>query len=289
MERQSKANSNTWQAWYYKAACSILAVCLFAACKTSAGGAGGSGAELMKSEEAFFASVLDHTFRFNTLSAPVKIDIKGPQKEMRAKAQLKIICDDRIQLSVQPFLGIEVFRIELTNDSVKILDRMNKRYLAESYGEMKGKTDIDFNFHNLQSLFTNNIFIPGERRLSSKQLRRFRITKDSGAGNLKIKDQTGLFYTFTTGKEEELLSTSINDRHENHTLTWDYSDFQMIEKQRFPLRMKAGLTSDRKMQGTVTLTFSTPEIDRPLKTDFTIPSGYTRVTFSQIIKSLDLQ
>jgi hypothetical protein len=281
-------NSNGRQALYYKALGGVLAVCLFAACKSVAGRTG-SGAGIMKSEEAFFASVLDHTFRFNTLSAPVKIEFEGAQKEMRAKAQLKIICDDRIQLSVQPFLGIEVFRAELTGDSVKILDRMNKRYLAESYEEMKGETKIDFNFHNLQSLFTNSIFIPGESRISSGQARRFRITKDKDAGSLKIKDETGLFYTFTAGREEELLSTSINDRQENHKLTWEYSDFRTIEKQRFPFKMKAGLTSDRKTRGTVTFTFSTPEIDRPLKADFTVPSGYARITFSQLLKSLDIQ
>jgi hypothetical protein len=200
-----------------------------------------------------------------------------------------MIYGDRIQLSIQPFLGIEVFRIELTNDSVKILDRMNKRYMTESYEEMKGETKIDFNFHNLQSLFTNNIFIPGESSISSKQMRRFRITKDKYAANLKIKDETGMFYTFTADGDEKLLSTLINDKAENYRLTWNYSDFQTIDKQRFPFKMKAGLTSDKKTQGIVTLTFSNLEIDHPLKADFNIPSGYTRVTFPQIIKTLDIQ
>ncbi len=289
MERQLIPNSNIWQTLYYKTTlCGVLFVCLFATCKSPAG-VTGSGTAIIKSEEVFFASVLDHRFRFNTLSARIKIDFKGPQKEMSARAQLKMICDDRIQLSIQPFLGIEMFRVELTHDSVKVLDRMNKRYMAESYDDMKGKTKIDFNFHNLQSLFTNNIFIPGESNISSGQLRRFRIIKDKYAANLKIKDENGMFYTFTAGEDEKLLSTSINDKHENHKLTWNYSDFQTIEKQRFPFKMKAGLTSDQKTQGIVTLTFSTPEVDRPMKADFTIPSEYTRVTFSQIIKLLDTQ
>lgn len=288
MERQllKPKRNNIRNTLYYKIVCGVLFLYLFAACKSSTG-ITGSGTAIMKSEEAFFISVLDQRFRFNTLSARIKVDFEGAQKEMSTRAQLKMICDDRIQLSVQPFLGIEVFRVELTRDSIKILDRMNKRYMTESYEKMKGKTMIDFNFHNLQSLFTNNIFIPGESDISSGQFRRFRITKDTYASNLKIKDETGMFYTFMADGDEKLLSTFINDQNENHKLTWIYSDFQTIENQRFPFTMKAGLTSDQKTQGTVTLTFSTPEIDRPMKTDFTIPSGYTRVTFSQIIKSLD--
>jgi hypothetical protein len=289
MERQVKTNGNIRQALYHKTVCGVLALCLFAACKSSAGITAGSDAEIRKSEEAFLASVANRTFRFHTLSARIKIDFRDAQKEMSVKAQLKMIRNDRIQLSVQPFLGIEVFRAELTDDSIKILDRMNKRYLAESYEDMKGETNMDFNFYNLQSLFTNNIFIPGESRLSSGQLRRFRITSDKDAVHLKIKDEADILYTFTVDGDEKLLATLIDDRYENHSLTWKYSDFQTTGKQRFPYKMEAGLTSGRKTRGVVTLTFSAPEIDRPLNTDFTVPPGYRRVTFPQIIKLLDIQ
>ena len=288
MEKKVKQKNSIRQTLFYKTLCGVLVICLFATCKSSTGVAG-SATEIMKSEEAFFASVVDHAFRFNTLSARIKLEVKGPQKDMSSRAQLKILHNDRIQLSIQPLLGIEVFRIELTNDSVKVLDRMNKRYMAESYEDMKGKTKIDFNFHNLQSLFTNNIFIPGESNISSRQSRRFRMAMDQYAVNLKIKDKAGMFYTFTADGDDKLLSTSINDKSENHILTWDYSDFQTIDKQRFPFKMKAGFTSDKKTQGGVTLTFSDATINRPPKADFNIPSGYTRVTFSQLIKSLNNQ
>jgi outer membrane biogenesis lipoprotein LolB len=258
-------------------------------CKTSAGGVAGSGAEIRKSEVAFFTSVVDHSFRFNTLSARIKLDFKSPQKEMSARAQLKMIYDDRMQISIQPFLGIEVFRIELTRDSIKILDRMNKRYLAENYKKLKNKTLFDFNFHNLQALFTNNLFIPGESGVSSGQMRRFQITKDQYTAQLKIKDAADLFYTFTADGEEKLCSTSIRDKAEKYSLTWDYSDFQEVGKQQFPFKMKAGLISDQQTQGSVSFSFFDAVIDNPLKTDFHIPAEYTRVTFSQILKLLDKQ
>jgi hypothetical protein len=260
---------------------------LWAGCKTSVTGGGVSGAEILKSDEAFFASVLDHTFRFNTLSARIKLEFESPQKEMSARAQLKIIRDDRIQVSIQPFLGIEAFRLELTNDSVKLLDRLNKYYMAESYEDMKGHAFSGFNFYNLQSLFTNNLFIPGESDVSPKQIRRFRITKGRHVANLKITDEAGMFYTFTADGDEKLLSASIRDKAEKYRLTWDYSDFQTVGKQRFPFKMKAGLTSGEQAQGTVTLTFSDAAVNNPLKTDFTVPAGYTQVTFLQIIKSLE--
>ena len=146
-------NSNIW-----KILCGIGLVFWLAACKSPAGTVV-TDIGIMKTEEAFFSSVLERSFRFNTLSARLRLDFTGQQQEFSSRVQLKMIYNDRMQLSFLPFLGIEVFRIELTDDSVKILDRMNKRYMVDTYDNIKGKTDIDFNFRNLQALFTNQMFV----------------------------------------------------------------------------------------------------------------------------------
>ena len=269
----------------WKLLCGVLIAFLFAACKTPVGTAT-TNAEIMKTEEAFFSSVLDHTFRFNTLSARLKLDFAGQQQEFSSTVLLKMIYNDRLQLSIRPILGIEVFRIEITNDSVKILDRMNKRYMIDSYDNLRGKTDIDFNFRNLQALFTNQMFVPGESDISSKHFRRFRMTKNNNFAILKLRDNNGIYYTFTANADEKLMSTNIEDTSGNQSLTWNYNDFQTINRQLFPMKMTAQLSNDNKALGTAILTFSSPEINNPLKTDFDIPSGYERVTSEQIIKLL---
>ena len=241
----------------------------------------------MKTEEAYFSSVLDHSFRFNTLSARMRLEFIGQQQEFSSRVQLKMIYNDRMQLSFLPILGIEVFRIEITDDSVKILDRMNKRYMVESYDNIKGKTDIDFNFRNLQALFTNQVFVPGESDISVKHFRHFRMTKDGNFAKLKLRDKNGIFYTFTADANEILLSTNIENTSDNQLLTWDYNNFQSINRQQFPLKMTARLSGSNRMQGTAVLTFSTPEVNSPIKADFNIPSGYEKVTLDQIIKLLE--
>lgn len=80
---------------------------------------------------------------------------------MSSRVDMKMVKDSAFQLSVQPFLGIEIFRIELSRDTIKVVDRMNKRYMIENYSNLQGQTPIEFNFYNLQALFTNHLFIPG--------------------------------------------------------------------------------------------------------------------------------
>jgi len=275
-----KLDSNIW-----KILCGVIIICLFEACKSPAGTAT-SSTGIMKTEEAFFASILENTLQFNTLSARMKLELTSPQQEVSSRINLKMIRNDRMQLSIQPFLGIEVFRIEVTNDSIKIVDRMNKCYMVDSYDNLKGETVIDFNFQNLQALFTNQMFVPGENNISPKHFGRFRMTKENNSAELKLKDRNGIFYTFKAGANEKLLSTNIENTSNNQTLSWDYNDFQTVNKQQFPLKMTARLSEGNKIQGTATLTFSSTEIDSPLKTDFIIPNGYERVTSEEIIKLL---
>jgi len=271
--------------YIWKILCGVGLVFLLAACKSPATTVV-TNTGIMKTEEAYFSSVLDRSFRFNTLSARMKLEFTGGQQEFSSRVQLKMIYNDRMQLSFLPILGIEAFRIELTDDSVKFLDRLNKRYMVDSYDNIKGKTDIDFNFRNLQALFTNQVFVPGESDISMKHFRRFRMTKDDNLAKLRLKGNNGISYTFTADADEKLLSTDIENTSDNQLLTWDYNDFQLINRQQFPLKMKARLSGNNKTQGTVVLTFSTPEVNSPIKADFNIPSGYERVTLDQIINLL---
>ena len=243
----------------------------------------------MKTEEAFFASVLDNTFRFNTLSARLKLELSDRQQELSSRAHLKMIRNDRLQLSIQPLFGVEAFRIEITVDSVKILDRINKHYMVDSYDNLKGETEIDFNFQNLQALFTNQLFVPGESNISTSHYRRFRMTKENNSAELKFKDKNGIFYSFMADSNEKILSINIEDISNNHILTWKYQDFRIVNNQQFPLKMTAYLSEGGLIQGTAILNFSTPVVDSPLKVDFNIPSGYKRVSSEQIIKLLRQQ
>ena len=272
-------NSNRW-----KILSIVILACLLAGCKSRIATTT-SSAEIMKTEEAFFSSLLNHAFRFNTFSARINLEFSGLQQEFSSRAQLKLIRNDRLQISVQPLLGIEMFRIEITDDSIKILDRMNKRYVTDSYTHLKSSMDVNFNFQNLQALLTNQLFIPGEKQVSTQHYRQFRITKKGSSAELQLNDRNNSFFTFFADGNERLLSTAIENRQYEQLLTWDYSQFQPIGGQPFPMKMNVRLSSEGHTQGITTLTFSAPDVNQPLTLDFRIPSGFNRVTLEQIINS----
>jgi hypothetical protein len=249
-----------------------------------------SSNEILKTEEVFFSSVLDNSLYFNTLSARLNLELTTPNKKLSSRAALKMRNDTVIQISVQPLLGIEAFKIELTKDSIKLIDRLNKRYISENYERIKREMAIDFNFNNLQALLSNSLFMPGKEYLTSKEFKLFRYTSHSGKdAEFSIEDAMGLIYRFIADSEEKLCLTTVRNNSGTITLKWKYDDFQNIGNKRFPMKMTINLRLSEENRGDVTLLFSDPEINTRITTDFKIPAGYRQVTFSQIIKSLEIK
>lgn len=239
-----------------------------------------------KMQSEFFEAMEEQAFRFNTMTARINVELKGTEKDMSSRVDLKMVKDSAFQLSFQPFLGIEMFRAEFTTDSVKIIDRMNKRYVAERYEDMKGQMPLELNFYNLQALFTNHIFLPGQQTISKEQFKRFRLIQEGATAELRIKDSFGLLYSFFADGEEKLLSTHITDSSERYALKWDYSDFRVTDGQVFPQLMNINILSHGISQGSVAMRFSHVQTDQPLALELSIPAKYKHITFAQILKSI---
>lgn len=240
----------------------------------------------IKGHNEFLALIQEQAFRFNTLSARLNVDLDMPGSSLSSRVDLKMVKDSAFQLSVQPFLGIEVFRLELSVDSVKVIDRMNKRYVADNYANLKGQTPIEFNFYNLQALFTNQLFLPGQQEISPRQYNRFKLKQDGPVAEIKVKDAMGLFYTFMADGEEKILSTTISDPSDKYVLQWDYADFRISGGKSFPMRMKADIKADGVSKGGITIAYSRLMKDIPVNMEFSIPSKYKKMTLEQVIKSL---
>lgn len=265
--------------------CGGLLLSMLTGCKSSkkVGAVESGGA---KAHNEFFQSMEDQSFRFRTLTARLNVDLDIPGKQMSSRVDMKMVKDSAFQLSVQPFLGIEIFRIELSKDSIKVVDRMNKRYMIENYSNLQGQTPIEFNFYNLQALFTNHLFIPGEQGVSRKHYNRFKLNQEGPMAEIRTKDAMGLFYTFKADGEEKLLSTYVADPSDRYALQWLYTDFRLVDQQPFPMLMDVQVLADGVSQGGIAFRFSRIQTNVPLKLDFSIPSKYKRITFAQIIKSI---
>lgn len=258
---------------------------LFTGCKSSQKVATVKAGEA-KAQIDFFESMLQQDLEFNTLSARMNVDLNLPGKELSSRVDLKMVKDSAFTLSVQPILGIEMFRIEINRDSVKIIDRMNRRYVAENHINMRGQTPVGFGFYNLQALFINHIFLPGEQSISPAQYNRFQLKQEGSMAEVRTKDRAGLLYTFMADGEEKLLSTYVANSSESFALQWVYENFVMTEGQPFPMLMDVKMFRDGSVAGGIKMHFNRVQLDVPVQIDTPLPEKYKRITLDDILKSL---
>jgi hypothetical protein len=263
----------------------VFLVFLLAGCKTSTkiGTADVAG---VKAHADFFDSMRKQAFQYETFSARTNVELDAANKSFSSRVDIKMVRDSALQLSVQPLLGIELFRAEFTREGITIIDRMNKRYVSESYAALKGKLPVTFNYYNLQALFSNHLFIPGEQEITRKQYNRFKLKQEGSAAEIRIKDAMQLLYTFLADGEEKLLSTCVTDNSEQYALQWLYTDFRMADGQPFPMLMDVRLLDNGSPAGQMKIYFSKIRTNTPVKIDTSIPDKYMRVTFAQIVKGL---
>lgn len=82
-------------------------------------------------------SVSKHTTtRYQTMTQRAQVTMQLDQHQYTLGCTMRNWHDELIVLSVQPMLGIEMVRIEATQDSIWVFDKMNRRYAAMDYASI---------------------------------------------------------------------------------------------------------------------------------------------------------
>src|SRR5208283_696073 len=92
----------------------------------------------------------------NWLIAKFSADYKNKGQKNSFNGQIRIRKDSVIWVSFSPALGIEVFRMMLTQDSVKFINRMNNTYFAGDYNYVNQYLNTNIDYDILQSFLTGN-------------------------------------------------------------------------------------------------------------------------------------
>ena len=126
----------------------------------------------------------------------------------RVSGTLRIKKGEVIQMSIAPLLGIEVARAEISPNGILVIDRMNKRYVEVSFAEVKALAKADLDFHTLQALFLNELFLPGKDDLTARDASSFRVEPEAEGIWLNVKRAKRFGYHFLTEAPEALLKES---------------------------------------------------------------------------------
>ncbi len=266
--------------------CWVMMLMLMASCSSTKMLKKSSAIEGM-SEKEYLEHVISNAGGWDALTGKISlaIDLEG-KGATKVNGTLRIKKGEVIQLSIAPFLGIEVARAEISPEGILVIDRMNKRYVNVSFRELKSLVRADLDFHTLQALFLNELFLPGNGDLTVRDVSAFRVEQELDGVWLEVKRAKRFSYQFLTQAPEALLKESrIGVSGTPYLLSWAYDDFRRLGQKSFPAELTLSLEGVKKPIKAA-WTLSRLSTDTNWETHTEVSKKYERVTLEDILKLL---
>lgn len=225
------------------------------------------------------------------VTASTKVRLSGVGgKDLSVNGKLQMKRNNVIRLSLR-FLGMEVGLMEFTPNDVLVVDRMNKQFVRAKYGDVSFLRQAGLDFYALQSLFWNELFIPGQHTLSAEGLGRFELVQKAGLNVLTPKNTPKLAYHFYADPQAntiQRLQVRSNNAAEKGEFAFNYDGFEQFAGRPFPTQMRMAVTGTGKKDITLALSLSSLKADASFDTRTTVSAKYTQRSVQQVLGQLGM-
>lgn len=205
--------------------------------------------------------------QFTTLNFRAKGTITVDNKANDATLVVRIAKDKIIWASVSATIAqIEIARVLITPDSVRIINRAMEEYVAQPFSYLQRYTGKDLSFGTLQALLTASA-LPGSADAA---------TVERKNGTTVFSGKLGaLLFQHTTGAGYRIDRTALKNAQTAQLLNATYTFSGDTGLQGLPA---AAVLQSSAPGGSVAaeLTYSRVELNRPLETPFSIPRKYKK-------------
>lgn len=231
-----------------------------------------------------FARLKEKELKFDWFSAKFSAEYSNKGNENSFNGQIRIRKDSLIWISLTPMLGIEAVRLMISQDSVKMINRLNDTYFIGDYEYVNRFLNTNIDFDLLQAFLLGN-------DLQFYEDGKFRATIDRGEYKLSTGAR-GKLKKFVRGSQENLkifiqniwldpdnfkiTHADVKEiRRDNIKLESTYEGFEAVEGQLFPRKMTYVILADNTIK--VKADFSKLILNVPLQFPFKIPASYQPV------------
>ena len=207
---------------------------------------------------------------FNYLTSKGQITFNDKNDNLSSGVTLRMKKDSVIWVSVQPGLGIEAARLMLTQDSVFMINRLQKEFAATDYRFLRSKLNVDVDFDVIQSIILGNYQAQGSEKVMAKE----------SLQHIQQNRQNLLFDYFIALDNNKLKQLNVQDNSNGNSITVKYNSFNNVGAIPFAHDLAAQVLQKGEITD-LTLKHSRIAIsDEVLDFPFSIPKDYKRLTFN---------
>ncbi len=238
-----------------------------------------------RSSKFLVKKLKENEFKFETISAKAAVSlIDSSGKKTSFKTHLRIRKDSAIWMSITA-LKLEAARVLITQDSVKLINRIKKEYFVGDFEYINTMFGADMDYQMLEALLIgNSLDFNIDERVHSrvdrkKELyylsteKKRKVKKELQKDKEKIKkDAQVLWLDPVTFKIKELLLSSPET---NRSLSGSYYDYKELETQLIPDKMRFSFKSQASSE--IEVNYSKFSSGKSLSFPFKISSKYVQI------------
>lgn len=264
----------------------LLTVSMISSCKSSSGLKKDNTATETYEALNFGKRIMENSQSVQNLTSKIKARVQIEGKDITLSGNLRMKRDDVIQISLSMF-GFEIGKLEFLTDEVLIIDRVHRQFVKVPYTEVDflNKTNIDFK--TLQSIFWNELFIPGTNNIENA-LKDFSFQSSGEHTLLSLKSAPKLEYNFLANTKTALLDrVTIHPKNaeESGEFICKYTEYSKFKGKSFPYTIDLNFSGEGvKAELTLSLSGLNDNADWQSRTE--LSSKYKQISAKGILNKL---
>lgn len=171
---------------------------------------------------------IDLDFEYLTTSS--KIKFSNDEKNLSANASIRIKKDSIIWISVSPGFGVEAARGKATQDSLIIVNRLNREYLAYDFKKLSEKFNFDITYELLQAALLGNM--PIDLRQGDQ------VRKENAYFIVKQESGDVIINNYINARIMKVEKVDMREKNKSsgrdNTLYLQYDEFKVLEDHVIP-------------------------------------------------------
>ena len=202
-------------------------------------------------------------------SSKAKIGYRDNNQSIKFSTTIRMRKDSVIWMNVKK-LGVEAARVQITKDSIYIINRIDKNYIISDFKYIEDRYSLPANFETLQNLLLGNpvVITMDNKTADTKSLNYvLKANNDDGMENEYWLDGATFLLTQMSFKEQE-------QKRELHVEQSGYED--IAEFGTFPKERDILVESRETGKISISIAFSKIEINTAKSIKFKIPDHYER-------------
>lgn len=255
---------------------------------------GFTGCKTKKESSQRVISTKETRKAFRTLSMKkTNFTIETSSNKSSLNGTMRIARDSMIFCTIMPFPGMEFARIKVDEEGITIIDRIGKRYLSQSFADLRTKYGLSLDYNAFEAILTNRLFIYGSSMYPNLSDFKSTAVTDSMFKSVDIagltmlqRSDNNISQEFYLDSQKKILSGKILTNAEGYFLEWKYSQFSQIGQVWFPNVIDLNFSTKNGTLTKFRIEHNGIELDSNKNFDFKVPESYQKVEMEEIIQLL---